>query len=113
MDVKGCRQSIGLSPSSRSAAAAAAARRHRAATRRLDALAQRYALAAAGATVAIAVAAYGAWQTWWLCGIALTALVTVTAARPAADDPARAAEGNGGQRKLWENSAQSTSGTGV
>ncbi|MDZ5649113.1 O-antigen ligase family protein [Nitrospirillum sp. BR 11828] len=43
------------------------------ATRRLPAYAQATALAAIAATIAVGCFSYGAWQTWWLCGIMLAA----------------------------------------
>ncbi|WP_044561008.1 O-antigen ligase [Azospirillum sp. B4] len=40
-------------------------------TRRLPAYAQASALAAMAATIAVGCFSYGAWQTWWLCGLML------------------------------------------
>ncbi|MBB6252338.1 O-antigen ligase family protein [Nitrospirillum iridis] len=40
-------------------------------TRRLPAYAQASALAAMAASIAVGCFSYGAWQTWWLCGLML------------------------------------------
>jgi O-antigen ligase len=51
------------------------------ATRRLDPPTQRFVLPAAGATLFMQSTSFGAWQTWWVCGILLMVLVFSIVAR--------------------------------
>jgi O-antigen ligase len=58
-----------------------------AATRRLDRVAQAFALATMASAIGMLAAAFGVWQTWWLSAIILAGLAILVADRPDSPKP--------------------------